>query len=153
MDLPVGDVKLSRLRVEEVKELMQTVQKLWDEVDQRNPLMDLDPDYDLYKILENDNRWYFYAAEYKGLTSFYSFFIQPSLHVKGTKMLTPDFIYVQPEHRGQGVSDILILAAENTGKKEGANWASVTLKDFDKHNGLMERLGYALYENTFQKVI
>ncbi len=147
------DCKLARLRVEEVQELMASIQALWDEVDQRNELMQLDPDYDLYKLLEIEDRWFFYTAEFEGKTSFYSFFIQPSLHVKGTQQLVPDFIYVVPEHRGTGVAETLLLAAEAKAKEAGVNWVSITFKDFNKHDKLAEKLGYKLYENTFQKVI
>ena len=153
MELPLEDVKLSRLSVEQVKQMMDVVQNLWDEVDQRNELMDLDPDYDLYRLLEKENTWYFMLAEYKESKSFYSFFVQPSLHNKGHKQLVPDFIYVDPAHRGLGVADILLLTAEHIAKREGANWASITLKSFQKHDDLVDRLGYELYEQTFQKVI
>jgi GNAT superfamily N-acetyltransferase len=153
MDLPISETKLKRLTVDEVEQMITVVQATWDEVDQRNELMQLDPDYEIYKRAQEEDVWFFYTATYKGTTSFYSFFIQPSLHVKGTKQLIPDVIYVDPKHRGEGVADILLLAAENKAKEEGVKMISMTLKEFDKHNSLVERLGYTLYENTFQKVI
>lgn len=147
------EVELKRLTVEEVKTLMVTLQSLWDEVDQRNVLMDLSPDYDLYKNLEDKDVWFFYTATYEGSTSFYSFFIQPSLHVRGTKQLVSDFIYVVPDHRGTGIADILLSASEDKAKQEGVNTIVVNLKDFQKHENLVSRMGYKLYENSFQKVI
>lgn len=115
--------------------------------------MDLDPDYELYKTLEDSNMWFMYAVEYEGKYSVYSFMIQPSLHVKGKKQLVSDFIYVDPSHRGTGIADILILASEDAGRREGADISLVTLKSFDRHDSLVGRLGYDLYENSFQKVI
>lgn len=153
MDLPVEETQLKRLTVEEVEQMISIVQATWDEVDQRNEIMKLDPDYELYKQAEIADSWFFYTATYKGTTSFYSFFIQPSLHVKGSKQLIPDVIYVDPKHRGKGIADILLLAAEGKAKEAGVTMISITLKDFDKHNNLVERLGYKLYENSFQKVI
>ena len=153
LELPIEETKLKRLTTEEVEQMITVVQATWDEVDQRNELMQLDPDYALYKQAELTDVWFFYTATYKNTVSFYSFFIQPNLHVKGTKQLVPDVIYVDPKHRGKGIADILLLAAEAKGKEEGVNMISITLKDFDKHNTLVERLGYKLYENTFQKVI
>ncbi len=149
----IEDVVLKRLHVEEVKGIMSHIQALWDEVDQRNTKMTLDPDYALYELLEAQGNWFFYTAEYEGKTSLFSFLIQPSLHVKGTKQLLSDFIYVDPEHRGTGIADILLLAAEDQAKKQGVRIISIVLKDFQKHNKLVERLGYTLYENNFQKVI
>ena len=149
----VSEVELKRLRVEDVKKIMPTIQNLWDEVDQRNNAMKLDPDYDMYKQLEDIDMWFFYTATYEGKTSLFSFIIQPSLHVKGTKQMASDFIYVDPDHRGTGIADMLLLAAEDQAKKEGVRIISIVLKDFQKHNKLVERLGYTLYENNFQKVI
>ena len=149
----IKDVKLERLTVEQVKPIMSYIQNLWDEVDQRNPTMSLDPDYDIYKTLEDLNHWFFYQVSYKGKKSFYSFLIQPSLHVKGTKQLLADFIYVDPEHRGTGIADILILASEDQAKQEGVRILSISLKDFDRHDSLVKRRGYTLFENSFQKVI
>ena len=147
------DYKLSRLHVHEVKALLGSVRALWDEVDQRNTLLSLDPDYALYEQLEALNSWFFYLVEYKGKHSFYSFFISPSLHVKGTKQLSSDFIYVDPEHRGQGIADILIQASEDQAKQEGVRIMSLNLKEFDKHDSLVDRLGYTHYENTYQRII
>lgn len=153
MDLPIAETKLTRLTLEQVRGLMPNIQNLWDEVDQRNKSMVLDPDFAIYEELEAMNRWFFYLAEYKGSNSFYSFFVQPSLHVRGTKQLVPDFIYVDPKHRGTGVADILLLCAEHIATEEGATHFSATMKSFQKHDGLMDRIGYTLYEQTFQKVI
>ena len=149
----IKDVRLERLTVEQVKPIMSNIQNLWDEVDQRNKAMKLDPDYSLYEQLEALDQWFFYTATYKGITSLYSFFIQPSLHVKGTKQLISDFIYVDPKHRGTGIADILILAAEDKARQEGVKLFVINLKDFDKHDKLVERFGYTLYENSFQKVV
>ena len=149
----IKDVRLERLTVEQVKPIMSHIQNLWDEVDQRNKAMKLDPDYSLYEQLEASDQWFFYTATYKGKMSLYSFFIQPSLHVKGTKQLISDFIYVDPEHRGTGIADILILASEDQAEQQGATLLVVTLKDFDRHDSLVERRGYTLFENSFQKVI
>ena len=149
----VKDVVLKRLHVQEVKGIMRHVQALWDEVDQRGSMMTLDPDYALYEQLEALDRWFFYSLEYKGKLSFYSFFIQPSFHVKGTKQLSADFIYVDPKHRGQGIAEILLMASEDTAKKEGVNLLSIGLKDFDKHDKLVEKMGYTHYENTYQRII
>ena len=153
MDLPIAETQLTRLTLEQVKGLMPSIQSLWDEVDQRNKSMRLDPDFDIYAELEDLNRWFFYLARYEDSNSFYSFFVQPSLHVKGTKQLVPDFIYVDPSHRGKGIADILLLSAEHIAKEEGATHFSATMKSFQKHDELMDRIGYTLYEQTFQKVI
>ena len=149
----VKEIVLKRLHVEEVKGIMSHVQALWDEVDQRDSTMTLDPDYAIYEELEALNQWFFYTAEYEGKMSLYSFLIQPSLHVKGTKCLAADFIYVDPEHRGKGIADILLSASEDQAKKEGVRIMSLNLKEFDKHDELVERMGYTHYENTFQRII
>jgi len=151
--IDVEDVDLKRLHVEEVKVIMSHIQRLWDEVDQRDSTMTLDPDYALYEQLESLNQWFFYTAEYKGKLSLYSFIIQPSLHVKGTKALSADFIYVDPEHRGKGIAEILLSASEDIARKEGVKIMSLTLKEFDKHDGLVERMGYTHYENVYQRII
>ena len=147
------EVNLSRVTVEQIKPMMEYVQNLWDEVDQRNTTMKLDPDYKIYQELENRDMLFIYTAEYKGKISFYSFFIQPSFHVKGTKQLASDFIYVDPSHRGTGVADILLLASEDQAKKEGVRIISINLKEFDKHDSLIERLGYIHFENTYQRIL
>ena len=132
---------------------MAHVQALWDEVDQRDSMMSLDPDYALYELLEAQNHWFFYTAELEGKLSLYSFLIQPSLHVKGTKQLTSDFIYVDPEHRGKGVAEVLLMASEDIAKKEGVKVMSLTLKEFDKHDKLVDKMGYTHYENIYQRII
>ena len=132
---------------------MSHVQALWDEVDQRGSKMSLDPDYALYEQLEALNQWFFYTAEYKGSLSLYSFLVQPSLHVKGTKQLVSDFIYVDPKHRGKGIAEMLLGASEDTAKNEGVRIMSLNLKEFDKHDKLVERMGYTHYENTYQRII
>jgi len=149
----VNDVVLKRLHVGEVKGIMSHIQALWDEVDQRNTTMTLDPDYALYELLEAQNGWFFYTAEYEGKLSLYSFLIQPSLHVKGTKQLSSDFIYVDPAHRGKGIADILLAASEDRAKQEGVKIMSINLKEFDKHDKLVGKMGYTHYENTYQRII
>jgi len=147
------DIVLARLHTEEVMKLMDTVGDLWDEVDQRQGTMKLDPDWDIYRQLELEDKWFFYTATKDGHTSFYSFFIQPSIHVKGTLHMFSDCIYVAPEHRGAGVADTLIQASEAKGREVGVNMMTITLKDFDRHDSLVERLGYTKYENTFQRIL
>jgi len=149
----VEDVKISRLSVEQVKGVMGSIQNLWNEVDQRNLIMDLDPDYEFYQELQDVDIWFCIAAEYKGFTSLFSFIVQDSMHTKGQKQVLSDFIYTVPEHRGTGVADVLIQTAEDIGREKGATMMSVTLKEFDKHDSLIKRLGYTHFENNFQKAI
>lgn len=155
------EVKLTRLTVDAFKDLLVPLKKMWSSVKQLNSTMELDPDFESYRALQESNVWFLFSAEYKDTISLFSFFIQPSLHIKSTKYLTSDFIYVDPKHRGKGVADILLLAAEDQAKKEGVHIMSIVLKNIERHDtlnierhdSLTNRLGYSMYENNFQKVI
>lgn len=142
-----------RLTVEEVKGYIDTVQKCWNEVDQRNLIMDLNPDYEFYQFLYEQDKWFLYAVETPEAVSMYSFLVQDALHTLGQKQVLSDFIYVDPKHRGTVVTDLLIKTAEEVGREKGATMMSLTLKEFDKHDSLVERLGFTHFENNFQKAI
>ena len=120
MDLPIAETQLTRLTLEQVKGLMPNIQSLWDEVDQRNKSMRLDPDFDIYEELEDLNRWFFYLARYEDSNSFYSFFVSliSGMNLNKNVKLVEEMLYLIWQLGGKCIQTVLnnSFLVQNRGK-------------------------------------
>jgi hypothetical protein len=136
------------------EEIAPLFKEAWDEVDQLAEHMPLDPDWEKAYLLEDSGMWRTYTqrTEDSGeLVGFICMIIQSVLHSKGNYHAVTDVAYVKPKHRG-GFVTLLNLAEEDL-KEEGVKWITFTLKAWDKRGGFLEKLGYNLFENIYQKAV
>ena len=134
-------------------EIWPLFQAAWGEVDQLADHMELDPDWDKAKQMEDMGMWRTYTSrnEEGEMVGFICVIIQSLLHSKGNYHAMTDVAYVKPEYRGK-FKTLLTLVEEDL-KEEGVKWFSFVLKSWDKRGKFLEDMGFTLFENTYQKKV
>lgn len=131
-------------------ELTVLIDELWGEVDQRKEHTPLDVNVDTYIQLTNSGVYkpYTIRTDDRKLIGYIGIFVHPSLHCKDKDAVT-DLMFVLPEYRGLG-SNLLKLIEEDL-REEGVNSFSFITKVKLDSGRLAEKLGFTLYEQTYQK--
>ena len=139
--------------LEEIQEeIAPMFQDAWDEVDQLADYVELDPDWDRILKLEELGIWRTYTARSEGkLVGYVCVLIDSLLHSKGHYHAATDVAYMKPEARGC-FNEFLRLVEDDL-KIEGVEWFTFTLKSWDKRGKFLEKKGFRLYENVYQKYI
>ena len=134
-------------------EMFPLFKAAWDEVDQLAEHVELDPDWDKIWQLEDMGMWRTYTSrtDEGELVGLICVIVQNLLHSKGNYHAMTDVSYVKPEHRGNFKT--LLSLVEQDLKEEGVKWFSFTLKSWDKRGGFLEKMGFTLHENVYQKVV
>ena len=133
-------------------EFLGLTQKVWDEEDQAKGVMELDPNLEAYRSL-NDNgmlRLYTIREEDSNrMVGYALYIIQPHLHCKNYFHAMSDVMYIEPEYRKLGTT-LLTLVQEDL-KLEGVKWFSFTVKAWLDNGNLADRIDCKHYENVYQK--
>lgn len=137
---------------EVLDEFLPLTRKAWNEVDQLKGVMDLDPNLEAYKQLNDSGQLRLYTIreeDSKVMVGYALYLIQPVLHCKGQFSAISDVMYIEPEYRKLGTT-LLTLVQEDL-KLEGVKWFSFTVKEWLDNGKLAERLGCKLFEKVYQK--
>lgn len=134
--------------------LMPLLRAHRDELATNKALMELAPNWDAYRALENTGSLLALLA-YAGdeVVGYSVSFIGPHMHYSGLRYAQNDALFVKPEHRGGRLGLQLIKATEQLARERGARmmmWHAKTSTALEK---LMPRLGYGVQDIIFSKEI
>lgn len=119
----------------------------WEEIDSSLPF---DPDYDVYREIESEDRLRLFALRQgKTLGGYALFFVETNPHSRHCRQALLDLLYVLPEFRGAGIN--LIRFAENYLEKEGFDLIQFQVKRESRAAKLLPFLGYDFTEEIHVK--
>ena len=136
---------------EDIKELTKLH---YDEVAVNKDVIPLDPDWDRYKYLcDNNLLLCITARDEKKLVGYSIFFITKHIHYKSTTYATNDVLYLHPNYRKGSLGLKLIKISEKFLKEINADkilWHIKFNKDF---RSILHRLGYVDEDVIVGKII
>lgn len=131
-------------------EIMPLLKAHWHEIAHYKDIP-LEPDYSVYKELEDKGALRLYVARLDGRIIGYSaYFLRYHPHYKSSLQAVQDIIYVDPAHRG-GVGRRLIKHCDECLRSEGVQVVYQHMKAANSFGKLLERMGYELQELTYSK--
>ena len=110
---------------------------------------ELDPDWDRYALLENNNSLIIFTARLDGkLIGYNIFFLSMSLHYKTHYVATQNLIFIHPDKRGFG--KYFIFYSDEKLKEIGVKKIFYILKAAnDWSEKLLKPLGYTLMDKIY----
>jgi GNAT superfamily N-acetyltransferase len=124
----------------------------WKEVGRPEAGYHLEPDWDLYQILESSGSLKVFTARSDGkLIGYFTVVISPSLHSKGNFVVSNDAIFLDPNYRSGLVGVKLFQFVEKCIQEDGFNQLQITFTNKFDISNLLARLGYDKVETKFEK--
>lgn len=133
--------------------VQEIVKAQWIEVDHRAVESKLKVMEETYSKMEELGLHYVILAKEDGEVFGYdSMMITENPHTEELTALT-DTMYISPEKRKLGLGREMIAAAEEEAIRLGAVRMCIVLKNNQKHEDLVDGLGYYSYETTYSKYL
>lgn len=124
----------------------------WEEVGRPEIGYSLEPDWDLYRLLEDSGSLKVFTVRSEGnLIGYFTVVISPSLHSKGNFVVSNDAIFLRPDYRNSSVGIKLFKFVEDCIKEDGFSQLQITYTDKYDISSLLTRLGYCKVETKFEK--
>ncbi len=141
----LGDFK------EDVGDLLQ---KDYEEIEHNKELRNLDPDWDIYSLLEEQGSlMIFTCRDDLKLVGYFVVVTTPDLHSRGSTLAVADVIFLDKEYRVGLTGHKLFKFAEDCVRKDGFKSLHVTTTEMNPIDPLMIRLGYSKIETKYEKVL
>jgi hypothetical protein len=103
----------------------------------------LNPDWEAYKKLENNNQFFLFTARInEELIGYSAFFLKPHIHYKDILVASNDVLFLKKEHRVGKVGLKLIKYSEQKMKELGANKITWHIKMSNDFRPILHRMGY-----------
>lgn len=127
----------------------------WDEIAVYKDSIELSPDYDKYRQLEQAGQLHVVVArdKYDEMIGYLVSLVQQGLHYKNTKWAFNDLLYVSPEYRKGTTAIKLIKFSEQALKDDGVDVIVMRTKSSHDFSKLLERYGYECMETSYSKYI
>jgi len=124
----------------------------WQEVGRLEELYPLEPDWELYQIIEdNGSLRIFTARDSSKLIGYFTVVSSPSLHSKGKLIASNDVIFLHPAYRKGFVGVKLFKFAEKCIKEDGFQQLQVSYTEKFDISPILSMLGYTKVETKFEK--
>jgi ribosomal protein S18 acetylase RimI-like enzyme len=124
------------------------------ETDDLKEEVPLDPDYELYKFLEEQGMLIVITARELGkLVGYLTYTTTPVLHHKSTKIANADMFYILPSYRGSMLGLRMLRNAEAVLKDKGVQMINMNLKVKLDFGVLLQRVGYLHTELVYSKYL
>lgn len=124
----------------------------WKEVGRLHNNFPLDPDWDLYQILEDNDALKIFTVRSEGnLVGYFSVIISPSLHSKGKFVVMNDVIFLHPDYRKGFLGIKLFKFVEDCLRQDGFDQLQVVYTEKNDLSDLLLRQGYDKVETKFEK--
>lgn len=124
----------------------------WQEVGRLKDQYPLEPNWELYQILEDSGNLRIFTARDSGtLVGYFTVISSPSLHSKGKMVASNDVIFLHPNYRKGFVGIKLFKFAEKCVKEDGFQQLQISYTDQFDISSMLAALGYAKVETKFEK--
>lgn len=145
-------IEFARENLESVRsEIEPLLEAHWHEVAHYLDIK-LNPDWEFYSLIEEDNRLRLFTARDDGrLIGYAVFFVGPNRHYKDSIQAVQDVIFLHPEYRGAKLGAKLILFADEQCKSENIQVIYHHIKAAHDFGPLLVSCGYELVDLIFAK--
>ena len=132
----------------------ELIQKDYDEIVHNKDMQNLDPDWGIYRILEDQGSlMVFTCRDASKLVGYFLVIATPDLHSKGSMLAVTDVIFLDKKYRTGLTGYKLFKFAEDCVRKDGFKTLHVTTTEMHPIDSLMVRLGYSKIETKYEKVL
>jgi GNAT superfamily N-acetyltransferase len=136
------------------KDVGDLLKKDYEEIEHNKELRSLDPDWDIYTILEEQGSlMIFTCRDGLKLVGYFVVVTTPDLHSKGSTLAVADVIFLDKDYRSGLTGYKLFKFAEDCVRKDGLKSLHVTTTEMNPIDPLMIRLGYSKIETKYEKVL
>lgn len=137
-----------------IPDLVKHIEAHYEETELYSDQIPLDPNYDLYKSLNDAGVLHFYGA-YDGsdLIGYLICITHHKAHCKDALYSVADMIYVAPEHRHGVVAQNLLNHWEDSMREKDVSVLCINFKNHLVPNSLMDFLEFDNVETVFTKYI
>jgi GNAT superfamily N-acetyltransferase len=126
----------------------------WEEIEHNKELYKLNPDWDIYQTLEDNNSLRIFTCRYNNkLIGYFVVILTPNIHSKGNLIAVADVIFLDKEYRSGLIGYKLFKFSEACIKEDGIKTLHVTTTEENPIDSLMMKLGYLKVETKFEKVL
>ena len=136
------------LKIESLFDILSEMELLteqhYQEITLYKDKVKLNPDWLLYKKLEENNQFFLFTARVNcELVGYSAFFVKPHIHYKELIVASNDVLFLNKKHR-TGLTGIkLIKYSEQKLKEFGANKITWHVKYSNDFRPILHRMGYA----------
>lgn len=139
---------------ESLSEIELLLEAHWKEVAVNKDKIFLNPDFDIYKRMENSGNLAIYTARATGsLIGYFVVVLGVNPHYKDHIFATNDVIYLDPAFRKSMVGSTLITYAEESLKDDGVSVLAINTKTHVPFDNTLKRLDFNHVENVYMKFI
>ena len=142
------------------EEVFPLLLKHWDEIALNKETVPLDPDWEMYQLLEDGGAICITTARKDGrIIGYFAYIIIHNLHYRSLKVAEGDIFYVDKEYRKGGFARKLLRESEKNLKALGVNKIlNKVKKHFKNPRGigaglLFEYTGYVEIESLYAKMV
>ena len=143
---------------EKLKDILEELKPMltlhWEELANHKTDRPLDPDYDMYELMNDNNIIRIYTVRSDEKLIGYSFWIIANhLHYKTWRYALSDIYWLHPDHRKTGVSFDFFFKMEDWLKGLGVKSINIQDKLNHSHANFFNRLGFTPIEQNYEKVV
>ena len=137
--------------IDEIKPLLE---KHWEEIAIYKDKIKLNPNYDQYKVLQDNGMMHIATArDDEKLVGYFITFIVPNLHYQHIKTASNDILFLAPEYRKTLVGYGMIKFAVQKLSEMDIDIISIHEKKEHSLAPVMKRLKFEHKENTYMKYV
>jgi hypothetical protein len=126
----------------------------WEEVESNKDIIKLNPDWEVYTLLENEGKLKIFTARDVGeLIGYFVVVVGINPHHKDHLFAANDIIYLSPEHRKGFTGVKLISFSEKCLKADGVSVLTINTKIHKPFDKLMDFLKFRKIERVYSKYL
>lgn len=135
-------------------EIVNLINLHWEEIALNKDVIKLNPDWNTYYDLEDNNKLKIFTARFDdALIGYFIVIISVHLHYKDHLFATNDILYMHPDHRKGFAGIKLIKYAERCIKEDGISVMTINVKEHKSFGVILERLDYTPVETVYSKAL
>ena len=135
-------------------EIINLINLHWDEIALNKDVIKLNPDWNTYYDLEDNNKLKIFTARFNNaLIGYFIVIISVHLHYKDHLFATNDILYMHPDYRKGFAGIKLIKYAEQCIKEDGISVMTINVKEHKSFGVILERLDYTPVETVYSKAL
>lgn len=136
------------------KDCQELIRLHWEEIAVNKDKIKLNPDWDAYHALEQNQRLkIFTARSEEELVGYFVVITGSNLHYKDHVFAVNDILYLRKEYRKGRTGIKLIKFAEKYLRDDGVSVLNINTKVHKPFDVLMEHMGFGLVERVYSKYI
>lgn len=136
--------------IDEIKPLLQ---EHYEEIARHKDKIKLNPNYDLYRIMDEQGLIHVVTVRDDGvLVGYFICMVMPNLHYQDCVMAVNDILFVGKSYRKGSLAMKMLKYAEKTLRERGVDKVLINMKLAHDFGVLLKRMGYIEIERVYEKM-